>query len=132
MPIFKFMVVAGLALIALLFVANVTLGPASPVLGPASPVMVIDISENGDVDVVSSCWSIGIGADFTSSVILALAMSARYSRIPFATPCRADDVTSLHHTRFFRTYVIASTAKSIWLPYFTGGCEIKRGISNAG
>jgi len=32
MPIFKFTVVAGLALVALLFVANATLEPASPVM----------------------------------------------------------------------------------------------------
>jgi hypothetical protein len=38
-----------------------------------------------------------------------------------ATIFRADDVTSMHHIRFFRSYVMASTTESDWLPYFTGG-----------
>ncbi|MFZ1952701.1 MAG: hypothetical protein WCF66_14630 [Pseudolabrys sp.] len=38
-----------------------------------------------------------------------------------ATIFRTDDVTSMHHIRFFRSYVMASTTESDWLPYFTGG-----------
>jgi hypothetical protein len=59
----------------------------------------------------------GRPADITSSFTSRRNRSARHSQIPFATPCRADDGTSMHHTRFFRTYVMASTTNQI-------GCRI--------
>jgi len=56
-------------------------------------------------------------ADITLASFSRRNRSARHSQIPFATPCRADDVTSMHHTRFFRTYVMASTTNQT-------GCRI--------
>jgi hypothetical protein len=46
-----------------------------------------------------------------------------------ATPCRADDVTSMHHIRFFRSYVMASTTDWDWLPYFGSRWGMERGLA---
>jgi len=59
------------------------------------------------------------GRAIGDSLLSAAKNLTRYQHI--ATSCRADDVTAMHHIRFFRSYVMAGTTESDWLLYFTSG-----------
>ena len=67
-------------------------------------------------------------ADITSSSRLAMARGAT-AGYRLRHPTRADDVTSMHHTRYFRTYVMASTANQIGCRILPVAVEAKGGLA---
>jgi hypothetical protein len=117
MPILKFMVVAGLALIALLFVANATLEPASPVMVsqryglPESrrpnPIQTLTVTPAPAPDMTSQAVLVAQPKSEPDALagIGPAALAAR-AKAPEKEPKKDKRVTSYQQTRFFDRFSI--------------------------